>query len=113
MRPSDDARQEARWRKIVAQVEADGRYLMGQGAVVAKRARGRIVWALRFRAWDEGRAIHGSLYLGADAQGKLRQRAHELLECYRQQGRWLRQLPALARLAAKLSAVGRRQAKRA
>src|SRR5262249_35688288 len=73
-RPADDGRQEARWRKIGAQVEADGRYLLGQGAVIAKRARGRTVWALRYRARHGGRAIHRSIYLGADEQGLLRQR---------------------------------------
>jgi hypothetical protein len=113
MRPSGDARQEARWREIVAQVEADGPCLLRQGALIGKRARGRIVWALRYRARHEGRPIHRSLYLGTDERGLLRERVCGLLDLYRQQGRWLRQLPALVRLAAKLGALGRRQATRA
>ena len=114
MRPSDDARRpEARWRTIVTKVESDGPCLLGQGSVTAKKARGRTVWVLRYRVRGEGKAVHRSIYLGADEGGRLRRRVHELLEGYRRQGRWLRQLPALVRLAARLSALGRRSATRA
>ena len=113
MRPSDDARRpEARWRTIVAKVESDGPCLLGQGAVTAKKARGRVVWVVRYRLRGEGKAVHRSVYLGADEGGQLRQRVRELLEGYRRQGQWLRQLPALVRLAARLSAIGRCQATR-
>jgi hypothetical protein len=114
MKPSNDARRiEARWRAITAKVEADAPCLLRQGALIGKRARGRLVWVLRYRARHGGKHVHRSIYLGADERGLLRERVCELLESYRRQGRWLRQLPALARLAAKLSALGRRQAKRA
>ena len=114
MNPSGDAaRREAHWRKVVARVEADGPCLLGQGSVTAKRAQSRTVWVLRYRLRLEARIIHRSIYLGTDESGQLRQRVRELLEGYRRQGRWLRQLPALVRLAARLSALGRRSATRA
>src|SRR5262249_17232585 len=113
MRPSDDARRpETRWRKVLTVVETDGPCLLGQGAMLAKRARGRVVWVLRYRVRGEGKAVHRSIYLGADEGGRLRERVRELLEGYRRQGQWLRQLPALVRLAARLSALGRRSASR-
>jgi hypothetical protein len=113
MKRHDDAeRTEARWRTIVARAEADGLCLLGQGAVTAKRARGRIVWVLRYRVGLGAKTVHKSIYLGADEGGRLRQRVRELLERYRHQGRWLKQLPALVRLAAKLSALGRQHATR-
>src|SRR5262245_55788964 len=73
VKPSGDAaRQEARWRKVVATVESDGPCLLGQGSVTAKKARGRVVWVLRYRVRLEARTIHRSIYLGADEGGQLR-----------------------------------------
>lgn len=100
--------QESRWRAILAKIEADGPVLMDQGSVIVKKARGRDISVLRYRIKCAGKIVHRSIYLGADQGGQLRRRVREVLESYRAQGRWLRQLPAYARLAAKISAFGRR-----
>ncbi|HEY2154168.1 MAG TPA: hypothetical protein VGH33_00965, partial [Isosphaeraceae bacterium] len=57
---------EARWAVIRQRLEPHAEVLASRGSLVAKQARGRRVWAVRFVVADGGRPIHRSIFIGGD-----------------------------------------------
>jgi hypothetical protein len=100
--------QETRWEEIREKIVRDAAHLRRQGSIVAKWARGRRVWALRFRVRDQGRTVQRSIYLGGDDQPELLRHAQDLLRRCRERARWSRELAASARMAAAIRTTLRR-----
>jgi hypothetical protein len=103
--PSD---QEARWETVRAKIARDAPHLRRQGSIVAKWARGRRVWALRFRLREQGRTVQRSVYLGGDDQPELLGRARDFLRQCRAQALWPGEVAASARMAAAIRTTLRR-----
>ena len=80
--------------------------LADRGTLVAKTARVRRAWAVRFVADECGRRVHRSVYVGGEPE--LVERAGRLLEEYRNPGRWADEVGGYARLAAVAGGVARR-----
>jgi hypothetical protein len=100
--------QEARWEEIREKIVRDAAHLRRQGSIVAKWARGRRVWALRFRVRDQGRTVQRSVYLGGDDQPELLGRARDFLRQCRAQALWPGEVAASARMAAAIRTTLRR-----
>jgi hypothetical protein len=63
---------------------------------------------VRFVIRDAGRRVHRAVYIGGDDQPELLESARRLLELYRAQGRWGKEVAAFARFAAAFSGLTRR-----
>ncbi len=96
---------EARWDAIQRKLEPHADVLARQGTLVAKDARGRRVWAVRFPEMVAGRRVQRSIYIGD--RDELVERAKGLLEQYRLQGSWADEVEGYARLAARAGGVAR------
>lgn len=60
-------------------------------------AKGRRVWAVRFFASENGKGVQRTVYLGDEPE--LLHRARVLLDAYRQQTLWVKEVALFARLA--------------
>ena len=83
--------------------------LARRGTLVAKGARGRRVWAVRFVVMEGGRRVHRSVYVGGDVP-ELIERTRSRLEEYRRTGRWADEVERHARLAARAGGIARHMA---
>jgi hypothetical protein len=101
---------EARWAVIRRKLEAHAEVLASRGSLVAKQARGRRVWAVRFVVAQGGRTIHRSIFIGGDELPELLERTRSLLEGYRLPRRWAEDVQGYARLAARAGTLVRRLA---
>jgi hypothetical protein len=101
---------EARWAVIRQKLEAHAAVLASRGSLVAKQARGRRVWAIRFVVAQGGRPVHRSIFIGGDELPELLERTRSLLEEYRLPQRWAEEVDASARLAARAGSLLRRLA---
>ncbi len=108
--PTDVADMEARWATIRLKLEADADVLARQGTLVAKGARGRRVWVVRYVVQEGARRVHRSVYVGGDDVPELIARTRSLLEEYRRMGRWADEVEGYARLAARSGSIARRMA---
>ena len=99
---------ERRWAAIRSKLEAHAGDLATQGVLVARVASGRRVWKVRLVVRVGGRRVHRAIYVGGDDQPELLERARQLLELYRAQGRWGEEVAAFARFAASVSGLARR-----
>ena len=109
---ADVADIEARWAAIQARLEANAEVLAKRGTLVAKEARGRRVWVVRFLIQEGARRVHRSIYVGGDDVPELIARTSSLLEEYRRMRRWADEVEGYARLAARAGGVTRRMAAR-
>ena len=100
----------ARWAVIRQKLEAHAEVLASRGSLVAKEARGRRVWAVRFVVAQGGRPIHRSIFVGGDEMPELLERTRSLLEGYRLPRRWAEEVQGYARLAARAGSLLRRLA---
>ena len=91
-------------------LEAHAEVLASRGSLVAKQARGRRVWAVRFVVAQGGRSIHRSIFVGGDEMPELLERTRSLLEGYRLPRRWAEDVQGYARLAARAGGLARRLA---
>ncbi len=98
---------EARWDAIRGKLEANANMLATQGSLVAKDARGRRVWAVRFTEVVAGRRVQRSIYVGNDDVPELIERVRHLLEQYRRQARWADEVEGYARTAARAGKIAR------
>ncbi len=105
--PTNAADLETRWDSILRKLEAHADVLANQGSLVAKDARGRRVWAVRFVAEEGGRRVHKSVYIGGDDMPELIEQARSLLEEYRGTGRWADEVERYARMAARAGGIAR------
>ncbi len=101
---------EARWDAILCKLETNADALARQGSLLAKSARGRRVWAVRFVAMEGGRRVQKAIYIGGDEVPELIERTASLLEEYRRMGRWADEVEGYARLAARSGSIARRMA---
>jgi hypothetical protein len=107
---SHSAELERRWAALRVKLEAHAEVLASRGSLVAKQARGRRVWAVRFVAAQDGRPIHRSIFVGGDEVPELLERTRFLLEGYRLPRRWAEEVQGYARLAARAGSLLRRLA---
>jgi len=98
---------EARWDAILCKLEANANVLARQGTLVAKDARGRRVWAVRFVADEGGRRAHRSIYIGGDEVPELIERTRLQLQEYRRAARWAEEVEGFARVAARAGGIAR------
>src|SRR4051794_32078968 len=77
--PTGVADLEARWAAVELKLEAHADVLAGQGTLVAKHARGRRVWVVRYVVRVDGRRAHRSVYVGGDDVTELIERVRSLL----------------------------------
>lgn len=108
--PADVADLETRWATIKLKLEPNAEVLARQGTLVAKFARGRRDWAVRFVVMVGARRVHRSVYVGGDDVPELIERAGALLEGYRRMGRWADEVEGYAGLAARAGGIARRMA---
>ncbi|MEO6808904.1 MAG: hypothetical protein ABI353_07310 [Isosphaeraceae bacterium] len=108
--PTDVADMEARWATIRLKLESNAEVLARQGTLVAKDARGRRVWVVRYVVMEGGRRVQKSIYIGGDDVPELIERARSLLEEYRRTGRWADEVERYARLAARAGGIARHMA---
>jgi hypothetical protein len=101
---------EARWTVIRRKLEAHAEVLASRGSLVAKQARGRRVWAVRFVVARGGRPVHRSIFIGGDEMPELLERTRSLLEEYRLPRQWAEDVQGYARLAARAGGLVRRLA---
>jgi hypothetical protein len=101
---------EARWAVIRRKLEAQAEVLASRGSLVAKQARGRRVWAVRFVVARGGRPVHRSIFIGGDEMPELLERTRSLLEEYRLPRRWAEEVQGYARLATRAGGLVRRLA---
>ncbi len=106
--PTDVADMEARWATIRLKLEADADVLARQGTLVAKEARDRRVWVVRFVVMEGARRVHKSVYIGD--RPELVERTRSLLEEYRRIGRWADEVERYARMAARAGGIARHMA---
>jgi hypothetical protein len=91
-------------------LEANAEVLASRGSLVAKQARGRRFWTVRFVVAQGGRTIHRSIVIGGDELPELLERTRSLLEGYRLPRRWAEEVQGYARLAARAGSLVRRLA---
>jgi hypothetical protein len=101
---------EARWAVVRRKLEVHAEVLASRGSLVAKQARGRRVWAVRFIVAQGGRQIHRSIFVGGDELPELLERTRSLLVGYRLPRRWAEDVQGYARLAARAGGLVRRLA---
>ena len=99
---------EARWAVIQQKLEVHAEVLASRGSLVAKQARGRRVWAVRFVVAQGRRPIHRSIFVGGDEVPELLERTRFLLEGYRLPRRWIEEVQGYARLASRAGNLVRR-----
>src|SRR5262245_40927341 len=100
---SKTPRLEARWLKLQRRIEEVAPLLTTQGAIVPKPSGRRRVWVLRFRIREGGRRRLKSVYLCADGESELLERAQRLLDSLRGPARWLREVATFARFARRVN----------
>jgi hypothetical protein len=101
---------EARWTVVRQKLEAHAEVLASRGSLVAKQARGRRVWAVRFVVAEGGQPIHRSIFVGGDEMPELLERTRSLLEGYRLPRRWAEEVQGYVRMAARARSLVRRLA---
>ena len=107
---TDFADLEARWATIKLKLEANAEVLARRGTLVAKDARGRRVWAVRYVDEEGGKRAHRSIYVAGDELPELIERTRSLLEEYRRTGRWADEVERYARMAARAGGIARHMA---
>ncbi len=105
--PTDLTDLQARWDSILRKLEANADALARQGTLVAKSARGRRVWAVRYVGEEGGKRVHRSIYVAGDELPELIQRTRRWLEDCRTSARWADEVEAYARLAARTGGIAR------
>ena len=105
---SDRTREDARWEAIRRKMEEHAVLLRRQGAIVARMARGRRVWSVRFRDRVDGREVQRAIYLGGDDQPELLRRARELLKQFHEDQTTPEEIALYTRTVADMRAMLRR-----
>ncbi len=105
--PTDLTDLQARWDSILRKLEANADALARQGTLVAKSARGRRVWAVRYVGEEGGKRVHRSIYIGGDEVPGLIERTRLQLEEYRRAARWAEEVEGFARVAARAGGIAR------
>ena len=108
--PTDVADLEGRWTTLRLKLEANADVLARQGTLVAKDARGRRVWVVRYVVQEGGRRAHKAIYIGGDDVPELIERTRSLLEECRRIGRWADEVERYARMAARAGGIARHMA---
>ncbi len=108
--PTDLTDLQARWDSILRKLEANANVLARQGTLVAKDARGRRVWVVRYVVQYFWMRANKEIYIGGDDVPELIERTRSLLEECRRIGRWADEVERYARLAARAGGIARRTA---
>ena len=109
-KPSAMIDPEARWDAIRRKLEANADVLATRGTLVAKEARGRRIWAVRFGVTEGGRRVHKAIYIAGEDRPELIERTRRWLEDRRTSARWADEVQGYARLAARAGGIARRLA---
>ena len=105
--PTNVSDLEARWDSILRKLDSNADVLARQGTLVAKSARGRRVWAVRYVGEEGGKRVHRSIYVAGDHLPELIERTRRWLEDRRTSERWADEVEGYARLAARAGGIAR------